>query len=110
MDGTLPVGGAALAVAELGRLMPMFDAVSLFHLGEFRSEANDAYGGHTDYEVLRRLCKQTKVGGLIAFYAGSNGWGATEPLVAKAVADGLIVADGTFKTLPVYKRTDKPTA
>lgn len=91
-----------------GRLMPTFDVVTLFHLGEFRTEANDAYGAHSDWEVLRRLCEKTRPGGLVVFYAGSNGWKATEPLVARALKDGLIEADGEYKTLPIYKRTSKP--
>ena len=93
-----------------GRLMPVFDVTTVFHLCEFRSEAQDAYKGHTDWEVLRRLCKQTRTDGLVVFYNGSDGWKKTEPLVARAVAEGLIEADGTFKTLPVYRRTAKPAA
>lgn len=90
-----------------GRLMPMFDIVTLFHLCEFRTEANDAYGAHSDWEVLRRLCAQTRAGGLVCFYNGSNGWDQTAPLVEQAVAKGLVVADGVYKTLPIYRRTTK---
>ncbi len=93
-----------------GRLMPMFDVTTVYHLCEFRSDANDSYGGHSDWEVLRRLCKQTRAGGLVTFYNGSNGWSQTAPLVEKAVAEGLLEADGIFKTLPVYKRTQKAIA
>ena len=93
-----------------GRLLPMFDVTTVFHLCEFRSSLQDAYGGHTDKEVLQRLCKQTKPGGLVVFYAGSDGWKGTEPLVADAVAEGLMEADGHFKTLPVYRRTAKAIA
>ena len=31
-----------------GRLLPVFDVVTLFHLCEFRGEANEAYGAMTD--------------------------------------------------------------
>ena len=93
-----------------GRLLPMFDVTTVFHLCEFRSSLQNAYGGHTDKKVLQRLCKQTKPGGLVVFYAGSDGWKGTEPLVADAVAEGLIEADGHFKTLPVYRRTAKAIA
>jgi hypothetical protein len=90
-----------------GRLMPMFDIVTLFHLGEFRTAANDAYGAHSEWETLRRFCAQTKTDGLICFYKGSNGWSNTVPLIERAVKEGLIVADGEFKTLPIYRRTAK---
>ena len=93
-----------------GRLMPVFDVTSVFHLCEFRSDAQDAYGGHTDWDVLRRLCKQTRAGGLVVFYAGSDGWKRSEPHVARAVAEGFIEADGQFKTLPIYRRTAKAIA
>ena len=90
-----------------GRLMPKFDVTTLFHLCEFRSEWDDAYGGLTDMEVLRQMCAQTNPGGLVVFYNGSNGWDGTAPLVEKAVAEGLLTADGVYKMLPVYKRTAK---
>ena len=93
-----------------GRLLPMFDVTTVFHLCEFRSTLQDSYGGHTDKEVLRRLCKQTIPGGLVVFYAGSNGWNETQPLVADAVDQGLIEAVDQFKTLLVYRRTEKAIA
>jgi hypothetical protein len=34
-----------------GRLLPEFDYVSLFHVGEFRTPDNDAYGALTDLEM-----------------------------------------------------------
>ena len=93
-----------------GRLMPVFDVTTDFHMGEFRSEANDAYGGHSEWEVLRRLCKQTRPGGLVCFYNGSNGWDQTVPHIEMAVAQGLLAPDGIYKTLPIYRRTAKAIA
>ena len=90
-----------------GRLLPMFDVTTIFHLCEFRSALQDEYGGHTDQELLLRLCNQTKPGGMIVFYSGSDGWKGTEPLVADAVEHGFIETDGQFKTLRVYRRTAK---
>lgn len=90
-----------------GRLLPEFDVTTVFHLCEFRSSLQDTYGGHTDKEVLRRLCKQTKPGGLVVFYGGSDGWNGTKPLVNEAVDQGFIEENGQFKTLPVYRRTAK---
>jgi SAM-dependent methyltransferase len=91
-----------------GRLMPDFDLVTLFHLCEFRSEANDAYGALTDAELLRRLAAKTKPGGRILFYEGSFAYERARPIIAEAAAAGIIAPDGQFKTLPIFKRTTKP--
>ena len=87
-----------------GRLMPQFDVTTLFHLCEFRSEQNDAYGALTDYQVLEAMVKQTRKGGIIAFYSGSFAWPSAKPLVERAVAEGLITFDCDYKTLPVYRK------
>ncbi len=92
-----------------GRLMPMFDVTTLFHLCEFRTEANDAYGALSDWDVVVATCAQTNPGGHVVFYSGSDGWKKTEPLVARAVAEGMIEPGRVFKTLPVYRRTGKKT-
>lgn len=86
-----------------GRLMPTFDVVTAFHLCEFRSDANDAYGALTDSELLEALCKQTRPGGRVVFYKGSDGWGKLVPLIEQAVEAGLLQDDGEFKTLRVMR-------
>ena len=53
------------------RLLPEFDYVSLFHLGEFRTPDNDAYGALTDLEMTLMLADKVKPGGEILFYTGS---------------------------------------
>lgn len=89
------------------RLMPTFDIVTLYHLCEFRSEKNDAYGALTDLEVGVELCKKTKTGGWVQFYTGSFAWEKAKPEVAKLVAMGLIEPAGHYKTLELYRRTAK---
>jgi hypothetical protein len=90
------------------RHLPELDVVTLFHLCEFRSEKNDAYGALTDEAVALALFRRLKPGGLALFYTGSYAWNSAEPIVAKLAADGFIDLVETYKGLPVYRRTDKP--
>lgn len=90
------------------QLLPPLDVVTLFHLCEFRSEKNDAYGALTDLEVGVELAKATKPGGWILFYTGSFAWASAKPRVAELVTMGLIEPAGTYKTLELYRRTAKP--
>jgi hypothetical protein len=86
-----------------GKLLPKFDVATMFHLCEFWSEKNTAYGGINDEEVLRRVCKQMNPGGLIVFYEGSDGWKKTAPLVDKLAAEGLFRKVDQHQRLPVYQ-------
>lgn len=89
------------------RLLPPLDVVTLFHLREFRTEKNDAYGALTDLEVGLELAKVTKPGGWFLFYTGSYAWNSAEKDVAELVARGIIEPAGSYKTLLLYKRTTK---
>ena len=89
------------------RLLPDFDVVTLFHLCEFRSEKNDVYGAMTDAEVARLLIGRLKPGGRVLFYTGSMAFEAARPVIAGLKADGLIEADGGYKTLLVYRKTNR---
>jgi hypothetical protein len=86
-----------------GRLLPTFDVATAFHLCEFRTDANDAYGALTDWDLVRALVAQTRKGGFVAFYTGSDGWKKTVPLVERAVAEGLLTEEETFRTLRVMR-------
>lgn len=87
------------------RLHPQFDIVTNFHMCEFRSEKNDAYGALTDWEVLKALAASTKVGGLVLFYEGSFAYPNAKPLAERAVREGFLEAAGQYKTLPMFRRT-----
>lgn len=89
------------------RLLPQLDVTTLFHLCEFRSEKNDAYGALTDLEVGIELCKVTKPGGWVLFYSGSFAFDAAEPKIAELVAMGLIEPAGKHEKLELYRRTAK---
>jgi hypothetical protein len=88
-----------------GRLLPDFDVVTLFHLCEFRSEQNDAYGAMTDLTLAQLLIGKTKPGGRVLFYTGSMAFEAARPVIAELEAGGSIAAEGSFKSLLIYRRT-----
>jgi hypothetical protein len=87
------------------RLLPTFDVVALFHVGEFRTEKNDAYGALTDLEMTRVLCDRTRAGGYIAFYSGSYAFDVAERVFGTLTREKVLADAGTYKTLRLFKRT-----
>lgn len=86
------------------RLLPTFDVVTLFHVGEFRSEKNDTYGALTDLDMTRVLCDRTRDGGHVLFYSGSYAFDVAERVIAELVEAGVLEAAGSFETLRVFKK------
>lgn len=90
------------------RLLPAFDVVTLFHLCEFRGEANDAYGAMTDLEVTRLLTRRLRPGGHILFFPGSfawvREWGGATSVVAAWEREGGVERVGRFRSLLVYRK------
>jgi hypothetical protein len=92
------------------RLLPVFDIVTLFHTGEFRSEKNDAYGALTDLETTLVLADAMRPGGRMLFYEGSYAFDVAERTAAELVRQRPFVADGSFKSLRIFKKSAKPGA
>jgi hypothetical protein len=86
------------------RLLPELDIVTLFHVGEFRTEKNDAYGALTDLEMVRLLAGRTVAGGTLAFYSGSFAFDKAEAVAAQMVKAGEITPAGSFKTLRLFRK------
>ncbi|MDH7796107.1 MULTISPECIES: hypothetical protein [unclassified Beijerinckia] len=86
------------------RLLPQFEVVTLFHLCEFRTEKNDAYGALTDRQVLDMLTDKTKSGGTILFYSGSFAYDAALRIVAEWEKDSPVEKVGMYETLLVYRK------
>ena len=87
------------------RLMPMFDVFTAFHLGEFRSEKNDAYGGLTDLEVASLMVDHLHPGGRLISYSGSYAYDVAERDVGKLVTAGRLAFVERFETLMVFRKT-----
>jgi hypothetical protein len=86
------------------KLLPTFDVVTLFHLCEFRSEKNDAYGALSDLEVTTLLTDQTRPGGHILFFPGSFAFDNAKAVIARWEQERDVEHVGIFKTLLVYRK------
>ena len=75
-----------------GRLLPQFDYVSLFHLGEYRTPENDSYGALTDLEMTLMLADKVKPGGEILFYSGSFAYDKAEAVGKELVSAAALRA------------------
>jgi hypothetical protein len=88
------------------RLLPTFDIVTLFHLGEFRTEKNDAYGALTDLEVATLLFDRLNPGGRILTYTGSYAFDVAERDMAALATIRPIKLEESYEKLLVFRRTD----
>lgn len=86
------------------RLLPQFDFVTLFHVGEFRSADNDRYGALTDLEMTLLLADQVKPGGEILFYTGSFAYDQAERVEAELTRQRPFDHAGGFRSLKVFRR------
>jgi len=86
------------------RLLPQFEVVTLFHLCEFRTEKNDAYGALTDRQVLDMFTQKTKSGGYLLFYSGSFAYDAALRIVADWEKESPVEKVGMYETLVVYRK------
>lgn len=86
------------------RLLPQFDIVALFHVGEFRTEKNDAYGALTDLEMTQILASRMRPGGQMIFYSGSYAFDVAERVSGALVEAGILRAAGAYKTLRIFTK------
>lgn len=86
------------------RLLPEFDYVTLFHVGEYRTAENDGYGALTDLEVTLLLADKVKAGGEILFYAGSFAYDKAETIAEKLVTARPFAPAGAYRTLRIYRK------
>jgi hypothetical protein len=86
------------------RLLPQFDYVTLFHVGEFRTPENDVYGALTDLEMTLVLADKVKPGGEILFYSGSFAYDKAEAVAAELTRLGPFDRAGSYRTLEIYRK------
>lgn len=87
-----------------GRLLPEFDFVTLFHVGEFRSAENDRYGALTDLEMTLILADKVKPGGEILFYTGSFAYDKAEQVEIELQRLRPFEPVGSFRSLRIFRR------
>jgi hypothetical protein len=86
------------------RLLPRFDYVSLFHVGEFRTPENDSYGALTDLEMTLVLADKVKPGGEILFYTGSFAYDKAQAVEQELVRLRPFEPVADYKSLKVYRK------
>lgn len=85
-------------------LLPGFDIVTLFHLGEFWSANNAEFASLDDQALLDGLGKKVKPGGLLLFYTGSFAYDVAKRLAPVwAEKHGFVEVD-PFETLRIFQK------
>ena len=79
--------------------------VALFHLCEFRSEKNDAYGAMTDLEVATMLVDRLRPGGHVLFYTKSFAFDSAVPVIAQLRQDRALERCPDHELLQIYRKT-----
>jgi len=88
------------------RLLPELDYAALFHVGEFRTPDNDAYGALTDLGMTLILADKLKRGGEMLFYRGSYAYDKAEAVAEELVRQRPFEKRGCYKSLTIFgKRT-----
>ena len=86
------------------RLLPEFDYVTLFHVGEFRTPENDSYGALTDLEMTLMLADKVKPGGEILFYSGSFAYDKAQAVAQELAKLRPFQAAGAYRSLRIYRK------
>jgi hypothetical protein len=86
------------------RLLPAFDYVSLFHVGEFRTDANDSYGALTDLDMTLLLADKLGPGGEVLFYSGSFAYDKAEVVARELVKLRPFEPAPDYKSLRIFRK------
>ena len=86
------------------RLLPQFDYVSLFHVGEFRTPDNDSYGALTDLEMTLIMADKLNPGGEVLFYTGSFAFDKAQGVAQELVKLRAFTPAPDYKTLKIFKK------
>lgn len=86
------------------RVLPDLDFASLFHVGEFRTAENDAYGALTDNEMVATVADKLRKGGKILFFSGSFAYDKAEAAGQALIAKGVLAPRGDYKSLKILER------
>lgn len=86
------------------RLMPELDVATLFHIGEFRTEHNEAYGALTNVEMAHVLVDRLRPGGELIFYAGSFAYDQAQATIKELLERGAMEDAGLYKTLHILRK------
>jgi hypothetical protein len=88
------------------RLLPAFDLVALFHLGEFICDSTTSaeYGGLSDLALTRALIGNTRPGAHILIFKGSFAHDKAEAVAAELEQAKEVGFVEAYKSLLVYRK------
>lgn len=86
------------------KLLPELDYATLFHLGEYRTEANDSYGALTDLEATLVLVDRLRHGGELHFYSGSFAYDKAAAVAEQVQRLRSFDDAGAYKTLRILRK------
>jgi len=84
------------------RILPRFDAVTLFHLCEGRDDARPDLVLATR-ALIEVFLERLRPGGRLFFYKGSTGWTTTAVVLRLIAASGRIRRSGGHRSLEIYE-------
>ena len=87
------------------RLLPTFDAVSLFHICEFWGPESAAYGAMTDLDLAEMFADKLKPGGHLLFYTKSMAFEKAKAVIAALKKSRHLKEAEEFKSLLVLQKT-----
>jgi len=89
-------------------ILPRFDFISLFHLGEISEQVlNPDYPGNAVEGVLNTMTKKLSVAGEILFYEKSAAWEKIKTFVEIHLSTGYNYKMTQFKDLVIFKKEVK---
>lgn len=83
-------------------LLPQFEVITLFHLGESPDPRREEYGADTVEETITKLLGHLTPGGKMLFYTKSTNWKDIKELVTKMSEEDFVSQD-TYEDLLVLK-------
>lgn len=83
-------------------LLPMFDCVTLFHLGEFTPSTGDRED--PDASLVDLMLSRLVKGGRMMFYKGSFGWNRSKAIIDARVASGQLRHVEIYRSLLIYEK------
>ena len=86
------------------RLLPSLDYATLFHIGEYRTAENDAYGALSDNDMTLVLADQLRPGGEIHFFTGSFAYDKGQAAGTMLMAERGFADAGVYKSLHIFKK------
>lgn len=85
-------------------LLPAFDIVTLFHIGEFWSANNAPFASFDDSGLLDGMASKVKTGGFMLFYTGSFAYDVARRLLPEAAKKHGLDEQAPFETLRIFRK------